>query len=143
MQIRLLPLTLIILLVVALTGVTMFFLFQSYLTPGAAQASQKEVERLQEVTSEPLEVTTNLSDQTYIQLEVIFEVDNPKTKEELDQRMFQIKDALIALLQNRSQKDVKGEKGLNDLKKDLQERANDYLAGGEVVKIYVTERVTQ
>lgn len=143
MQIRLLPLTLIILLIITLFGVTVFLLFQFYFMPGEAQAAKQEVEHLLDVTSEPLEVTTNLADDTYIKLEVVFEVDQPDAKAELDQRMFQIKDALIALLQNRSEKDVGGEKGLNQLKADLQERANAYLTGGTIKKIYVTERVTQ
>lgn len=143
MHIRLLPLTLIVLSAIAVIGVAMFLLFQFYFAPGEAEASKKQVENLLEVTSEPLEVTTNLSDDTYIKLAVIFEVDHPDTKAELQQRMFQVKDALISLLQNRSQKDVNGEKGLNQLKADLQERANTYLTSGKVKQIYVTERVTQ
>lgn len=142
-HIRLLPFTLILLLIIALVGVTVFLVLQFYAMPKEAQAAKKEVEQLMEVTSEPLEVTTNLSDDTYIKLAVVFEVDRPETKTELDQRMFQVKDALIALLQNRSEEDVAGEKGLNRLKADLQERANAYLAGGEIEHIYVTERVTQ
>jgi flagellar FliL protein len=142
-HIRLLPFTLILLLIIALVGVTVFLVLQFYAMPKEAQAAKKEVEQLMEVTSEPLEVTTNLSDDTYIKLAVVFEVDRPETKTELDQRMFQVKDALIALLQNRSEEDVAGEKGLNRLKADLQERANAYLAGGKIEHIYVTERVTQ
>ena len=143
MENRLLPLTIIVLLAIALVCVTVFLVVQNNVLPGEAQAAKKGVEVLDEVTSEPLEVTTNLSDDTYIQLEVIIEVDHPDVKEELDQRMFQIKDALISLLQNRSQKDVNGEKGLEQLKSDLLERVNAYLTGGEAVQIYVTERVTQ
>lgn len=143
MQIRLLPLTIIILLVIALIAATVFFAVQFYLAPGEAQASKQQVEQLLEKTSEPLEVTTNLADDTYIKLEVIFEVSSENTKKELDSRMFQIKDALIALLQNRSHKDVHGEKGLDKLKEELQERVDTYLTSGEVEHIYVTERVTQ
>lgn len=143
MENRLLPLTIIVLLAIALVCVTVFLVVQNNVLPGEAQAAKKGVEVLDEVTSEPLEVTTNLSDDTYIQLEVIIEVDHPDVKEELDQRMFQIKDALISLLQNRSQTDVNGEKGLEQLKSDLLERVNAYLTGGEAVQIYVTERVTQ
>lgn len=143
MQNRLISLTIIVLLATALVAVTVFLVVQYNVTPGEAQTSKKQVDNLLEVTSEPLSVTTNLADDTYINIEVIFEVDNPDAKKELDKRMFQIKDALIALLQNRSQKDVNGEKGLSQLKADLQQRANGYLSGGSIKQIYVTERVTQ
>lgn len=142
MQIRLLP-TLITILIIALIGVTVVLLFQLYMGPGEARAEKNDVKQLQDVTSEPLEVTTNLSDDKYIKLEIVLEVDNPRTKDELDQRMFQIKDALIALLQNHTEKDLSGEKGLTRLKEGLQERANSYLTTGKVKHIYVTERVTQ
>lgn len=143
-QTRLWPMTLIVLLAVALLGAIVFIVYQNFWAQQTADAKNApSPDILSEVTSEPLEVTTNLSDDTYIKLAVLFQVDNPRAKEELDQRMFQLKDTLITLLQNRTKKDVNGDKGLKNLKDALKNKANSLLSSGKVEHVYVTERVTQ
>lgn len=143
-QTRLWPMTLIVMLTIALLGAIVFIVYQNFLAQPTADAKKApSPDILSEVTTEPLEVTTNLSDETYIKLAVLFQVDNPKAKEELDQRMFQLKDALITSLQSRTKKDVNGDKGLNTLKDELKNKANHLLSSGKVEHVYVTERVTQ
>lgn len=145
-----LVLVIMILALVAGAGGTFFFLSQAP-TPAEAVVEIEEEpadpgaefqERL--LSLEPFVV--NIAGEAYprfLKLKIELEADSPATKQELDARRPQIRDATILLLASKRLPELNEFEGRSLLKDDLKIRITSLLASGEVASVMFTEFVVQ
>ena len=79
----------------------------------------------------------------YVKLQLAFELDTPVAREELEERIFQVRDLTILLLSSKRLADIEGFEGKALLKDDLRERVNAVLTKGSVESVLFTEFVIQ
>ena len=79
----------------------------------------------------------------YLKLKIELEADTLETREEIEARLAQIRDAVILLLSSKRLEDIGGFEGKSLLKDDLRDRVNARLEGGEVKAVLFTEFVVQ
>ncbi len=88
----------------------------------------------------------NLLDQggkRYLKTQFQIEIDNEKTKTELDGRSPQIRDAILLLLTSKTFAEIGVPEGKIELRTELIQRVNDILTGGAIRNLYFTEFVIQ
>jgi len=83
------------------------------------------------------------SEVRYLKVTVNLELDSEDSKEEVNARMPQIRDALLMLLTSKTSEDVKDVGGKLKLQDEMVSRANNYLKKGKVKAVYFTEFVMQ
>jgi len=79
----------------------------------------------------------------YVKLQLAFELDSPVAREELEERIAQVRDLTILLLSSKRLSDIDGFEGKALLKDDLRDRVNAILTRGEVESVLFTEFVIQ
>jgi len=79
----------------------------------------------------------------YLKAAITLETDNELVIEEINQRMPQIKDAILLLVGNKTFGELSDLQGKLQLRSELRERLNKLLTGGRIQKIYFTEFVVQ
>ncbi|MEZ4483702.1 MAG: flagellar basal body-associated FliL family protein [Syntrophotaleaceae bacterium] len=79
----------------------------------------------------------------YLKAAITLETDNDPVVEEINQRMPQIRDAILLLVGNKTFSELADLQGKLQLRSEIRERLNKLLAGGRVQKIYFTEFVVQ
>ncbi|GGE46472.1 hypothetical protein GCM10011391_26590 [Pullulanibacillus camelliae] len=89
------------------------------------------------------EITTNLSDNKFIKVSFLMQVSNKDAKDELTKRQFQVNNAILYLLSNKTEKDLQGQKGIKDLETALKDKLNGLMKSGKVTHVYTTEKIIQ
>ncbi len=151
------PLKLIVILVVALgaLGGGGFFAYSKFFkkAPPAEQAGEAHAkpadakgqpEKLVIFDWEPLLV--NLADpggKRYLKLNMKVELTNEKALEELKNRSFQLKDAMLMLLSGKEFEDISTASGKQALKQETIAQVNKLLKTGQVKEIYFTDFIVQ
>jgi len=79
----------------------------------------------------------------YLKARLELEMDHLKTKEELDKRLPQIRDAILTMLSSKSDDDIKSLEGKFQLRAELISTLNQRLRTGKIVSIYFTEFIVQ
>jgi flagellar FliL protein len=79
----------------------------------------------------------------YLAISVVFEMEAPKVKKEMEKKKVIIKDAVLRLLSERTVEELSDPERRDTLKKALREEANGILSKGEVDRLYFTEFVLQ
>ncbi len=88
----------------------------------------------------------NLADQggkRYLRVKIDLEISDEKLKEELEQRMPQIKDSILMILPAKKFDNIKDEEGKIALRNEITEKLNSFLKTGTITYIYFTEFVVQ
>lgn len=106
--------------------------------PGALTA-----EELLEYTVETEDITTNLKSGGYIQVKFQLQGDSVETKDELTNRMFLIRNMVIHTLASMTREELKGAEQIVVLEKTIQEKINEQLPAGEVLKVFTTKKLLQ
>lgn len=79
----------------------------------------------------------------YLKAAITLEVDSPETAAELNQRMPQVKDAILLLVGNKTFAELSDLQGKLQLRAELLNRINSLLLRGKVKRIYFTDFVVQ
>nr|WGD69056.1 flagellar basal body-associated protein FliL [Bacillus subtilis] len=134
MKKKLMIILLIILIVIGALGAAYFVL------GGKSEKSEakKSIDEIVASSVDVEEITTNLKSDNIIRLAIKLETDSDKSKEELEKRDFQVKDAVISLLADTNADQIEGDKGKETFKKELKDKINSYLQEGKVEKVYIT-----
>lgn len=113
--------------------------------PFAANASSEKLsaDEIIEQSVETEEITTNLADDGLIRVKFRIQVDNKDAKEELEKRLFQLKNAVIYELAGMTQKDVHGQEGMTLLEEKIAKQIDEFLDKGKVVRVFTTEKIIQ
>lgn len=106
--------------------------------PGALTA-----EDLLEYTVETEDITTNLKSGGFIQVKFQIQGDSIKAKEELTNRMFQIRNIVIYTLSTMTKDELKGSGKIVALEQTIQEKMNEQLMDGQVMKVFTTKKLLQ
>ncbi|MDO3659418.1 flagellar basal body-associated protein FliL [Bacillus sp. C28GYM-DRY-1] len=136
MKKKLMIILLIILIVIGALGAAAYFVLGG--KPGEKSEAKKSIDEIVASTVEIEEITTNLKSDNIIRLAIKLETDSDKSKEELEKRDFQVKDAVISQLADTKANEIEGDKGKEAFKKELKEKLNSYLQEGKVEKVYIT-----
>lgn len=110
--------------------------------PEGEDSAAGYMERLLQI--EP--IVANIEGDGYTRLlkvKVAFECDSPTTRDEAEQRLPQIQDAVLTLVSSKRLADVVDFEGKALLKDDLRDRVNHFLTGGQVLSVLITEFVVQ
>lgn len=105
--------------------------------------TQPSIDEVIKLSVEVPEITTNLKDDTLIQISFMIETDDREAREELEKREFQIKDIVINELSEIESRQLKGKKAKQDMEDKLTEQINGLMQEGEVVEIYTTSSILQ
>ncbi|MGV3489411.1 MAG: flagellar basal body-associated protein FliL [Tuberibacillus sp.] len=89
------------------------------------------------------EITTNLKDNKFIRIKFMMQVSNEDAKKELENRQFQVKNTILYILSNMTEKDLEGQDGLKKVESDLQTKINALMESGDIVHVYTTEKIIQ
>ncbi|MGF9603364.1 flagellar basal body-associated protein FliL [Bacillus subtilis] len=135
MKKKLMIILLIILIVIGALGAAAYFVLG-----GKSEKSEakKSIDEIVASSVDVEEITTNLKSDNIIRLVIKLETDSDKSKEELEKRDFQVKDAVISLLADTNADQIEGDKGKETFKKELKDKINSYLQEGKVEKVYIT-----
>ncbi|GLI88523.1 flagellar basal body-associated protein FliL [Bacillus subtilis] len=135
MKKKLMIILLIILIVIGALGAAAYFVLG-----GKSENSEakKSIDEIVASSVDVEEITTNLKSDNIIRLAIKLETDSDKSKEELEKRDFQVKDAVISLLADTNADQIEGDKGKETFKKELKDKINSYLQEGKVEKVYIT-----
>ncbi|WGD88947.1 flagellar basal body-associated protein FliL [Bacillus subtilis] len=135
MKKKLMIILLIILIVIGALGAAAYFVLG-----GKSEKSEakKSIDEIVASSVDVEEITTNLKSDNIIRLAIKLETDSYKSKEELEKRDFQVKDAVISLLADTNADQIEGDKGKETFKKELKDKINSYLQEGKVEKVYIT-----
>ncbi|MEC1289281.1 flagellar basal body-associated protein FliL [Bacillus mojavensis] len=135
MKKKLLIILLIILIVIGALGAAAYFVLGGKSEKSEAKRS---IDEIVASSVDVEEITTNLKSDNIIRLAIKLETDSDKSKEELEKRDFQVKDAVISLLADTNADEIEGDKGKETFKKELKDKVNSYLQEGKVEKVYIT-----
>jgi flagellar basal body-associated protein FliL len=93
---------------------------------------------------EPLLV--NLADaggKRYLKVTMKFELSDPKLHEEITERDYEMKDAMIMVLSSKEYDDISTAGGKAHLKQEILNRLNKIVKNGQVKEIYFTDFIVQ
>lgn len=118
-----------------------FLFYLKNLSDGASR--QPSIEDVIKYSVEIPEITTNLKDDTFIQISFMIETDGKKAREELEKREFQIKDIVINELSEMKADQLKGKKAKQELEDKLTEQINGLMQEGRIIQMYTTSSILQ
>ncbi|MBN1847727.1 MAG: flagellar basal body-associated FliL family protein [Deltaproteobacteria bacterium] len=79
----------------------------------------------------------------YLKATIDLEIDNIKTKEEIDKRLPQFRDSILTLLSSKTHDDVKTLEGKFQLRTEITAMLNQYLKTGRIINVYFTDFIVQ
>ena len=124
---------------------TMYFFMNYFLETPASEDTQ--VTNRQEIgpTYDLGDFVVNLSGTRgyqIIQADIVVEISNEDTREELDRREPQIRDAVIRILRRQSTEDLE-EPGTDQIKEEIINKVNNMLSDGQLTNVWFTRMVIQ
>lgn len=131
----------ILMAVIILLGAGAVFYYIKYINIESQE--ELSIEQVIKHSVEVPEITTNLNDDTLIQISFMIETDGKKAREELEKREFQIKDIVINELSEIDADQLKGKKAKQDLEDKLTEQIDGLMQEGRIVQIYTTSSILQ
>ncbi|MGB3212389.1 MAG: flagellar basal body-associated FliL family protein [Desulforhopalus sp.] len=79
----------------------------------------------------------------YVKASITVELTNPEVQTEVEQRMPQMRDAILLLISNKTYEELQDLQGKKQLKAELSSKINSFLQTGKVISIYFTNFVVQ
>jgi flagellar FliL protein len=79
----------------------------------------------------------------YVKASLTVELTNEETREEVESRMPQMRDAILLLLGNKTYEELQDLQGKRQLKAEIISRINSFLQAGKVKSVYFTNFVVQ
>ncbi len=112
-----------------------------------AEKEAEEKKKIEAMTFQyPLEAfSTNISSETsdlkVMQVSITFEVLGQVIQDEMNSRIFEVRDEINNVLSSKSEKDVSSPEKLRTLQQEIKHRMDKLLEKGEVQKVYFTDLV--
>lgn len=109
---------------------------------GQPMVGEKDsIEQIVKHSYETEEITTDLSDGTFVKIQFQILTDGKKAYNELTHRDFQIKNIIIKELSPMTQDDFKS--SLATIEKNLQNKLNELMTEGEIIDVYTISKISQ
>jgi flagellar FliL protein len=141
---RLLNIMMIILVALTLIGVMALVLYtQVFQESESEPAGEPTIDQVLEWSVEIEEITTNLLSNHVIRSQFVFQLENSDAKEEFEKRSFQVDNIIIQELSDMRDVDFQGSQGIQDLEGRIRSKVNQIMQEGDVVEVYMNQRVIQ
>ena len=82
-------------------------------------------------------------DPHYVKTSLTLELTNEVVQPEVEERMPQIRDAILLLIGNKTYEELQDIQGKNQIKAEVKSRINSFLKTGKVNNVYLTDFVVQ
>lgn len=138
---KLLTVMLIILVTITLVGVVILVLLTQL--NKEPKTIDPTIDEIIEASVDVPEITTNLSDGSFVKLTLKIQTNSKKAAEELTKRNFQINNILIEELSEMTEEDLEGKQGKLLLQSTLKSKLNELMQVGEVQEVYITSYIIQ
>lgn len=87
------------------------------------------------------EMSTDLQDGSFVQIQFQIVTDSKKAKEEIQKRQFQLQNLFIKESVTLNEKDFKS--GLSELETNLKTNMNEFMSDGKIIDVYITSKIIQ
>lgn len=138
---KLLNIMIIILLGISLIGVIALVTVDKFYADESTD--EPTIDEIIKYSVEFDEMTTNLQSGGYVRLKMKVQTDSKKATEELLKRDFQVQNIVIHQIASKTASDFEGGKGLTQLEEEIQQKINEVMQDGEIVKVYTTSFLLQ
>ncbi len=125
----------------------------THMQPGVASAAPTATAEKAEAATPPVGVSypldtfiVNLADKggnRYLRVTLALELADEALQKKMDQRLPQVRDALLTILPSKSIEEIITAEGKDLLREEILERLNSFLGEGKVSNLYFTEFVIQ
>jgi flagellar FliL protein len=105
------------------------------------ESSGKKLDDMVELSYETSEITTDLSDGSYVRIQFQVIADSKLAKEEISKRDFQLKNILIKELAVMDEENFRT--GLSDLEEVVKSQLNELMSDGNVTDVYTISKLLQ
>lgn len=105
------------------------------------KSDAKSIEQVLEHSYETPELTTDLTDGSYVRIQFQILTDSKEATEEISNREFQIRNILIKELAVMSQEEFK--ENLHVLEDTIKEKLNELMTKGEITDVYTINKILQ
>ncbi|NJP36345.1 flagellar basal body-associated protein FliL [Alkalicoccus luteus] len=143
LQNRLLNVMLMVLAAMTLIGIITFFLYTQFFETSAEGEEEPRIEEIISRSLETEEITTNLYSNQIIRSSFVLQADSEDAKAELEMRQFQVENIIIGELSDRSVDDFRGSEGIRSLEDSIRDELNQLMTEGNVVEVYMNQKVIQ
>lgn len=130
-----------LLLLLTVSGVTIWQLFKKPTVP--ALSASLSADELLNYTVETQQLTTNLAERGFILLQFQLQADSTQAKQELEQRMPQVRHLIIRTVSVKTLAELRGAEGIANLEQAIQRGLNQLIDTGQVIKVYTTKIIAQ
>ncbi|WP_214826826.1 flagellar basal body-associated FliL family protein [Exiguobacterium algae] len=136
---------LIILIVVLLVMGGAGFMTYKYVFGDNVTAETKPVsaEELSERSFMTDDMTTNIQDERFINVQFTIVTDSIETKEDLELRKFQVNNVILGDLAGMTKSKLTTKEDMQKFEQTLREQINGLLEEGEVQRVYMTKKIIQ
>ncbi|TCI27428.1 flagellar basal body protein FliL [Exiguobacterium sp. SH3S2] len=135
----------LILLVVLLVMGGAGFMTYKYVFGDNVTAKTKPVtaEELAERSFTTEDMTTNIQDERFINVQFTIVTDAPETKEDLELRKFQVHNVILGDLAGMTKAQLTTKEDMQKFEQSLRAQLNGLLEKGEVQRVYMTKKIIQ
>lgn len=126
---------------VVLVGIIAVLIIFIYISEPQETSGEQSIDEMIDYSLETPEVTTDLEDGTFVQVQFQLITDGKKAKEELEKRDFQLTNLLIKEIAVMQKEDFKT--GLDDLEGNIQTNLNEIMTEGTVTEVYTIKKILQ
>jgi flagellar protein FliL len=128
------------LVIIVLVGVVAAVIVLNVLEKRNA-GDEQTIDEIVEYSYQTPEITTDLSDGSFVRVQFQIVTDGKKARKEIEQRDFQVKNILIKKLATMDEESFKS--GLSDVEDILQVELNKVMKKGKVEDVYTISKILQ
>nr|WP_221301812.1 flagellar basal body-associated protein FliL [Texcoconibacillus texcoconensis] len=133
----------IILIALALIGVMTLVLYTQFFQASPSDDGEPTIDEILDVSLETEEITTNLATNEILRARFMIQLDSDDARDELEKRDFQMENIIISELSDMRGSEIRGSEGVKNLEDRLRDEISKILQEGQVVDVYMHERVVQ
>lgn len=128
-------------LVILLAGGGIAVAVVANVTGNPVFGEKDSIENIVKHAYETPEITTDLSDGSFVRVQFQILTDGKRAYNEITHRDFQIKNIIIKELSPMTEEDIKS--GLGKLEEALKNKLNELMKDGEVIDVYTISKILQ
>lgn len=136
----------LIMIIVAIMMVGAGYMLSKYLL--TSDATEAKIEQptgaeLEERSFQTDDLTTNIADERFLNVQFTIVTDDAATREELELRKFQINNIILGDLASMKKQDLDSKQDMAKLEEKLRGQFKKLLQEGDVQRVYTTKKIIQ